>query len=441
MISYGLFILACFSLAFNLVRIYGVSIPDSTFIAAFFFVIADEGLLKKKPVRIWFPSHPLFLPAFLILIGGLISSINAVSISSSMSITIKEFYIFTIFTSFTIYMVRRTNPEFIITALLLSGLITSLAAINDYILGYKFSNEILMRLGSVPLNESWDRYSGLLGHPNEQAMFLSVVFPLAFSRFLNSFNKKIIETAIHFVGLVILGAALLLTGSVSGYLSIIISSFICFFWFFYSVIKTDEFFKNVISRLLIGGFFILVILVGIFNTSEGNQFIHSEFFTQSPVSDLLFRSFDRVITTTAISRWDDYVLGLKYIASNPFVGAGMDQTGTGGLNSSQMITYLAIHNTILQSWVAGGLLAFIGTVIIYFHILKFSLRALSTAFSTRTYSILVGLSASSLGFVFIDMTSSNIYQRVKWLVFALLLGLTLFIEMGKDTLISSGSTG
>ncbi len=129
------------------------------------------------------------------------------------------------------------------------------------------------------------------------------------------------------------------------------------------------------------------------------------------------------MTLTALIRWDDYLLGLDYIASNPIIGAGMDQSGTGTFDNNQMVTLLAIHNTILQSWVTGGLLTFFGTILVYFHVIKYSLGTLNKAIKTKTFSIMVGLSASSLGFAFMDMTSSNIYQRVKWIIFAILLGL------------------
>jgi O-antigen ligase len=422
-VSSGLFILACFSLAFNLIRIYGVSIPDALFLAAFISVVFNEGILKMKPVKFWFPSHPLILPAFLILVGGLISSINAVSISSSISITIKEFYLFAIFIPLVIFMARNGNPEWIVSALIASGLITSLAALYDYSVGYKFSNEMLMSLGSVPLKDSWERYSGMLGHPNEQAMFLSVVFPLAFSRFLLSFNNHFFDTLLQFITITILGVALFLTGSVSGYISVAISSLICFLWFIVIVTKTDQFFRNLTSRVLLGLFVIIVFILATFNSNIGNRFIRSEFIQQSPFSGFISRSFDRVVTTTAISRWDDYRLGFNYISSNPIIGAGMDQSGTGTFDNNQMVTYLAIHNTILQSWVAGGLLTFLGTILVYFHVMNYSLRALYLAMKTKTFSILVGLSASSIGFAFMDMTSSNIYQRVKWIIFAALLGL------------------
>jgi hypothetical protein len=425
MLSFGIFLLACFSLSFNLIRLYGVSIPDSLFIAAFVSVIFHEGIIKKQPVRIWFPPHPFVFPAFLILFGGLISSINAVSITSSISITIKEFYLFAIFTPLVIFMARKGNPEWIVTALIASGLMTSFAGLYDFSVGYKFTNEMLMNLGSVPLKDSWDRYSGLLGHPNEQAMFLSVVFPLAFSRFLNSFNKRLLDTVFQFFIIVILLLALFLTGSVSGYISVMFSSVICFLLFFHTAVKTDEFFRNVASRFLMGLFLLTVLLMAAFNSNAGNRFIQSELIQQSPVSEFITASFDRVVTTTAVSRWDDYILGFNYIAGDPIVGAGMDQSGTGGLDSSQLITAIAIHNTLLQSWVAGGMLTFIGTFIIYLNVVKVSLHALVTAFSTKTFSLLVGLSASSIGFVFIDMTSSNIYQRIKWLVFGLLLGLVI----------------
>jgi hypothetical protein len=203
------------------------------------------------------------------------------------------------------------------------------------------------------------------------------------------------------------------------------SSVICFLLFFHTAVKTDEFFRNVASRFLMGLFLLTVLLMAAFNSNAGNRFIQSELIQQSPVSEFITASFDRVVTTTAVSRWDDYILGFNYIAGDPIVGAGMDQSGTGGLDSSQLITAIAIHNTLLQSWVAGGMLTFIGTFIIYLNVVKVSLHALVTAFSTKTFSLLVGLSASSIGFVFIDMTSSNIYQRIKWLVFGLLLGLVI----------------
>ncbi|MGQ0568865.1 MAG: hypothetical protein ACT4P5_04925, partial [Armatimonadota bacterium] len=90
----------------------------------------------------------------------------------------------------------------------------------------------------------------------------------------------------------------------------------------------------------------------------------------------------------------------------------------------QLVTSVTIHNTVLQSWVAGGVVTFVGVALLYWRTLRLTVGAVVGYANGRGAWEILGLSASIIGWLLIDMVQPHIYHRYTWLTVALLYGLT-----------------
>jgi hypothetical protein len=120
----------------------------------------------------------------------------------------------------------------------------------------------------------------------------------------------------------------------------------------------------------------------------------------------------------------DEALGV--IATNPFIGVGMDQTGTGG--SDALVTSDVIHNAVLGGWLGGGIAVFLGLIWAYFVVFLTALNSLAHGIRSRSW-LLVGLGACMLGWMLFDQAQTHLYHRYTWLTLGLAFGLGLGIRV------------
>jgi len=255
-----------------------------------------------------------------------------------------------------------------------------------------------------------------MGHPNEQGMFLGVTFPLLVDSIIRSIDKhkSVVNIIFQLLLLSIIFTGALMAGSVTGYLGMAVSSLIVIFSR-----------KNYKKALFIVYIVVLSSLIYIFLSNNN--------LAQTPdklgVSLNQSRNLARAVEVTGPIRVQLMKEGIDYIISSPFIGAGMDQSGTGEINNNERVTSFYIHNTILQAWVAGGLFTFIGTLLVYFNSLKLAFNGIRVALKRSVSPYVVALSATTIGLFCMDMAQANIYQRFKWILVALLFGIYLQKEI------------
>jgi O-antigen ligase len=136
-------------------------------------------------------------------------------------------------------------------------------------------------------------------------------------------------------------------------------------------------------------------------------------------------NLQRASDFTGPSRFNLDVEAVGQILENPWIGYGMDQGASVGADLSQLVTSNGVHNTLIRSWLAGGILAFIGILLAY-------LLALKQAFTvvvgfmkkqlTQPYAL--GLAASVIAWVIVDMAQPSLYLRFTWVTVPLLYGLS-----------------
>lgn len=403
-----LYTLATFGLIFNEVRHFGVnvSIPDALYVATLGWVIW-RGLADRRPAAEWLPIHPLWIAAVLILAGGLLSSANAAEPFTSLAITLKACFVFSAWISLGVVMARRGQTARVLKAFLLGVVGTSLVAIYDFVsgahLGQTISGDTLNR---------WGRYGGTLGHPNTFGGITAVAIPLLLNAVLCQINRrKSIPAAACLAGLLVVVTGSLLSGSTSSYMS----------WAAGSAVVAGS---HLVSHLQRGGDWRerlwLVGIVGGAGIGLALLFGQVETFQRFSWDSIV----NRVTGRTGPERLELIDQAMRYLETSPGIGAGMDQSGTGELEEGQLVTRIYVHNTIIQSWVAGGILALLGVLFLYARSLSLAASTLWNGFRRRAaWGYELGLAASIIGKFLFDMVQPTLYSRYAWLPAALLLGL------------------
>jgi MFS family permease len=145
---------------------------------------------------------------------------------------------------------------------------------------------------------------------------------------------------------------------------------------------------------------------------------------ENDFSQWIEKNVNRTLQVTGPSRWEVMRESLTLISASPILGYGMDQ-GTLRLPSSKWLTSDGVHNTILQTWLGGGILAFCGVILVYGIALRRAFQTMVMQARGTGKLHTMGLAASVFGWFLIDMTQPSIYLRYTWITVALLIGLLL----------------
>jgi O-antigen ligase len=402
------FMTGTLTLSLNFVRFGGLAISDWFYFASLALAILST-LLKDKDNRFVWTRNRLIPFALVILIGALLSMVNATSLDLAFIEIIQQIYTLTLFVSLIWLMVKRGQVETIITAFILSGVFSTGIALWDFAtgdrLGPLFSNTLDSNL--------WYRYAGTLGHPNKFGYFLVLTSLLTLVRLaipVASFWKR-------FVWLIVLVVQLFgvyLSGSVTAYIGLLVGG-VAFLW----ADKPLHRFLGRVGCALSLPVSILVIAVILFNS--GISDIADEEF-------IIERSLDRVQTITAESRLLVYDQAIRQIARSPIIGASYDQLSTSGIEKYLRSFDTTVHNILLQIWYAGGLFAFLGWLAIYIYLLSLVVIIFRQSPNDTLKLIELGLAVGVLSILIMDQFQDSIYPREKWLVIGLFLGLVWDIK-------------
>jgi len=115
---------------------------------------------------------------------------------------------------------------------------------------------------------------------------------------------------------------------------------------------------------------------------------------------------------------ETFATALQHIARSPLIGVGLDD------ESSQVTIRntlkFKVHNSILLLWFSSGILGFLGIILIYWKSFGLAVCQIRASALHPQATDHLGLAAATIGFILVDMTQPGVYQRQKWLVFALL---------------------
>jgi O-antigen ligase len=112
-------------------------------------------------------------------------------------------------------------------------------------------------------------------------------------------------------------------------------------------------------------------------------------------------------------RAHDLQLSKRLLAHDPLTGYGMENINA--IEPPTKIAFHLPHFILLQSWVAGGVVALLGTLWLYVATLWLGWRAVREG-----HVMAIGLVASCVSFILMDMVAPALDQRFKWFAAALL---------------------
>lgn len=415
-----LYLLGTLTLVLNLVRPLPIDlgIPDLFLLAALSFLCLD-GLARERKLGEWMSPHPLWSPAMLFVFGGLLSSFRAARPETSIAVVIKTWFVLTLWVSMGMVMVRRGRLRQVLAAFLIGVTFTSVIAISDSFTGAGLGGAISGRTADF-----WGRMDGSMGHPNELGFIASVAVPLFAGLLLHEWysRRRLLHLGLCSFGLVAALWADFLSGSAAGWLSVSISSLVLA-WVWVRRASTR-------GRLLlaVGLILTLVAVRPLALAQDARGYVPSAW---------LEWNLQRIMTTTGPGRIGLLGEAIRQIGESPIVGAGMDQVGTGGLTSAELVTSVSIHNTIITSWVAGGVFAWAGLLWIYVVCLRTVLEVLRRS-GKPTDWIAVALAASVLGWIVFDQTQPHLYHRYTWLTVALLFGMGYMTPLRRGLRLPAG---
>jgi len=404
MLTNLLFIAGTLTLSLNFVRFGGLAISDWFYFGSLFLALVSTVLLKEKDRRFVWTRNRLIPFAFLIVVGASLSLINARAIDLAVFEIVQQIYTLTLFVSLIWLMVLRGQTRIIITAFILSGVFTASIAIWDSSTGDRLGPMFSNTLDSV----LWFRYAGTLGHPNKFGYYLVLTSLLSLARLAAPpiiFWRRLL----WLVFFVIQVFGIYLSGSVTAYIGVLVGVGI----FLWTAKPLHNFLLQAGCALSLPTAILVVAIV--FLVPRSSASIGEGFIVE--------QSLDRVQTITAQSRWVVYEQALIQISRSPIIGASFDQLSTSGIAEYLRPTDTTVHNVLLQMWYAGGLLAFLGWAAIYIYLLRLVVLHFRKPQNNIQSLIKIGLAATVLAILVMDQFQDAVYQREKWLVLGLFLGL------------------
>lgn len=414
MLANILFIVGTLTLSLNFVRFGGLAISDWFYFGSLFLAIVSTVLLKEKDKRFVWTQNRLIPAAFLIVIGAALSLVNATSLDLAIIEIVQQVYTLTLFVSLIWLMVLRGQTQTIVTAFILSGVFTAGIAIWDFSTGDRLGPLFSNTLDSV----LWYRYAGTLGHPNKFGYFLVLTSLLTLTRFSIpelSLWKKIIWIVLFAVQVM----GIYLSGSVTAYIGLVAGG-VAFLW---AARPLHRQLQRLGCALFLPVGISLVALV----------LLNPDLIASARDGFIIEQSLDRVQTITAETRLIVYDQALREIARSPLIGASFDQLATSGIEEYVRQLNTSIHNVLLQNWYAGGLFAFLGWAIIYIYLFWMVLTIFRESGDDDLTLQKFGLAAAVLAVIVMDQFQDAIYQREKWMVISLMLGLVWTNNLNKQS--------
>jgi|tagenome__1003787_1003787.scaffolds.fasta_scaffold20988995_2 O-antigen ligase len=336
---------------------------------------------------------PLLLAgAALFAIGGLVSSVHAVSPLGSAAIVVRMLYL-TIpwFWLGTVLLRTPRQVRYAVTAWVVSAAISGAGALAQFFLG-----DVLP--GSAGDVVAHGRATGFTDQYNQLGGLTAIAFAPALVIAARSRGRARLFT-VPLVALI--GAGVVLSGSVGGFLAAAVATAV---YLFASGRARGT--LALVGALIVAAF----LLFG----SNGGSNSTSPFERLSKVT----RSDEpRARGGTLYSRIDTYRAAWAHIREDPFEGVGLDAA-----SSIDRIGF-EVHNVVLLPWYTAGVLGFLGIWILIASLFSVGFRVVGRARSPDERLLALSLYASFIAFVVFAMSEPILFVRYGWAPVGFLLAL------------------
>ena len=383
-ISKTFLLFAIILLPFNYLNvIYNFSISDLFFTIAFIFAVAFQ-INHRISIKYLLYNNDFIFPIVIYSVGFFISVHFAFSPLDSMLSYLQIVFIFIVI-YYALYLQTLSSiyiKYLLYTLSLISGIIT-LGIFIFFITGIDYSYGLLL------VEQGWGmiRFSYGAMEPNITARIMAQSIPILM--FVSLDKSSYVLKIINLVFIVLLLAVIVLTASRSGFLILLIG-LISFIIFYYKYTQSYNLFYTILYL-----FCLSIVLFFIYNSFP--SFFENSFSRYTTIFDA---------TRSASSQERLLVLNKSFelINNNPYLGYG--------LSNSQNVTGIAVHNSIIISWLENGLFGLIGYTMLYFVIIFYVFKAYTNNFYDN--GVIMVLSVISIMMISGDMFMANSYKRSLW---------------------------
>ncbi len=372
-----------------------VAYSDVLFLFSFLFALAELIVIRRvAPVRM---PVMLLVGIGVFSLGGLLSTFESHAYVSSTAVIVRLIFL-TVFWFWlgTIILTRRRYVMTAMTLWVMSAAIGGGAAVLQLVIGDVIPGSTV----------AWGRGTGFTTHPNElgglTAIALVPALMLAAREGLAAWERRL-----SYLLLVLVGAGLILSGSVSALLAATAATFV---WF--ALGRNSRHTTRVYGAIAISA---MAVMIG-----------QGVLGAQTPLE-----RFDRVTnaspgasggTGSLHSRIVTYRVAVKHIEEQPFLGVGLDLlsiTKPFGIVSDEY----DVHNVIIGTWYKTGLFGVVGMIIAFIAIFKTGWRAMVRSEADVERAAALALVCSVVAFIVFAMGQPVLYSRFGWISAALLLAL------------------
>ncbi len=326
----------------------------------------------------------------LFTVGGIVSSTQAESDLQSVAVVVRLLYLTLVwFWLGTIVLQRRRHVEYAVLAWVLSAAVSSGAAVVQFFQGDVIPGGII----------EWGRMSGLTPHFNNLAGLAATAFVPALMLAVDS--RQRLQRAVALASLALIGAGLLLSGSVGGLTAAFVATLL---WLFL---------RGVTRRTVV--IMIAVVVCGLMLMSA-----YGGADSPSPLDRV------RSVTSTDLpvgqggslySRLDVYRLAWGHIRDQPLVGVGLDEASWQGV-----LGPVPVHNLFISPWFSAGILGLVGVVLLVGGTLRVGADLLRHTTSAER-NLVAAVFSGFVAFLVFALAEPILYVRYGWFPAALLLAL------------------
>jgi O-antigen ligase len=338
-------------------------------------------------------------------VGGIVASLDSASPELSWNVTFKYFTMFCVWLPWVTFAAKRYVSLESSYMLYVVGLgVVATMSLLDVMVGTRFGVWMVTMRPQLELQDLLAlRYGGPTGHPNSLGSLAAIGFLLSVALVIERRSWRAATGAT--LGRVVFAASLLISGSRAALLGAGAGVLVL-------LMLSPRGSARRIAVPLVACFAVLGIVSTIPRLSLR--------LPQNPIARLMESVSPRRDFDADWSRRRDLQSAVTLLERDPLTGYGMENVGTSG---SQTIGF-NLHNTILQSWVAGGLLGALGTIALYAAALGGGWIAVR-----RRYPLSPALFSVCICMLVTDLTQPHLYIRFKWFAVALLFA-TLLEERG-----------
>ena len=369
-------------------RPLGFTVSDFFFLASL-LTTGAACLMHRRAVPLLLPKKMLF-GVLLYCIGGLISSLFAISPLASTAIVVRFMYLTIVwFWLGTIVLQRPSHVRAAIRIWVVSAALTGAGAVVQFLIG-----DVIPGTSIVG-----GRMTGFSQHVNDLGGITAIALVPAVM-LATSMTASIANRLLSYLPVILIVAGLTLSGSVG---SMIAATSALLLWLSFS---TDRHRLLIMSSVAVMG----LIVVSIAQRNAGSQSTLDRF-------DAVTSSRDDP-GATLFSRLDTVAEAWERIRANPFVGAGLDE-----VSNKVDGTGFQVHNLLLGPWYEAGLLGAVGMAIVLLSLASLARTTVSRSRSKNEWSIALSLYAAFGGLFVLGMGAPLLFQRYGWACAALLIAL------------------